>query len=43
MKSGDFTQSDAKKFMEEAKASIDNEEDAAIWLKAYMAVAMDCN
>ena len=34
MKSGDFTQSDAQKFMEEAKASIDNEEDAAIWLES---------
>ena len=43
MKSGDFTQSDAQKFMEEARSSIDNEEDAAIWLKAYMATAMECN
>ena len=43
MKSGDFTQSDAQKFMKEAQSSIDNEEDAAIWLKAYMATAMKCN
>ena len=43
MKSGDFTQSDAQKFMDEAQSSIDNEEDAAIWLKAYMATAMKCN
>ena len=42
IKSGDFTQSDAQKFMEEAKASIDNQEDAAIWLKAYLEKAMDC-
>ena len=42
LKSGDFTQSDAQKFMEEAKASIDNQEDAAIWFKAYLAKAMDC-
>ena len=43
MKSGDFTQSDAQKFMKEAQSSIDNEEDAAIWLEAYMAAAMKCN
>ena len=42
LKSGDFTQSDAQKFMEEAKASIYNQEDAAIWLKAYLEKAMDC-
>ena len=43
IKSGDFTQSDAQKFMKEAQSSIDNEEDAAIWLEAYMATAMKCN
>ena len=42
LKSGDFTQSDAQKFMKEAQASIDNPEDAAIWYEAYMAKAMKC-
>ena len=42
LKSGEFSQLDAQKFMEEAKASIDNKEDAEIWYKAYMANAMDC-
>lgn len=42
LKSGNFSQSDAQKFMREAKASIDDPEDAAIWYKAYMAKAMDC-
>jgi len=43
IKSGDFTHSDAQKFLEEARSSIDNEEDAAIWLEAYKATAMECN
>jgi PBP1b-binding outer membrane lipoprotein LpoB len=42
MKSGNFSQVDAQKFMSEAQASIDNPEDAAIWLKAYLAKAADC-
>ena len=42
MKSGDFTAIDAQKYMKEAQASIDNPEDAAIWLKAYMDQAAKC-
>lgn len=42
LKSGNFSQSDAQKFMKDAQASIDNPEDAAIWYSAYMAKAMDC-
>ena len=42
LKSGNFSQSDAQKFMKDAQASIDNPEDAAIWYRAYMAKVMDC-
>ena len=42
LKSGKFSDLDAQKFMKDAQASIDNPEDAAIWLKAYMAKATDC-